>query len=234
MSGQRIPQLITTTVPGTAHRLKTEPFIPGSDVQVGAGTITDAGVTPNTRIRPGEVMVLRTSTGKYVSANDANGDRNAPASVSALETADIDWQNMVYTITVDGGVSFTVTLGATDDTDAEVVTALNANAVFAANCIADVNAGVVRIRTLEGGTEKTLTVVSDLATAYGAAPGISAKGTDADYRVSERYMDLADENGTAIEGIVATSLVGFYDLSELRNITAEAQAVLTRRGSYFG
>lgn len=194
---------------------------------------TDAGSTPTTRMRPGNVLVKRTSTGRYIEANDSNGDRNAPASVSASETADTDWQNAVITVTVDGGVSFSVTLGAADDTDAEVVAALNGNAVFAANCKADVSGGVVRIRTLEAGAHKHLTVSADLATAFGSA-GTSGNGTDADYVVQLPYVDLEDENGTATHAEARVARVGHFDESQLINLTAEARATLSRRGSFFG
>lgn len=194
---------------------------------------TDSGSSPATRFRRGNVVILRTSTGRYVEANDANADSPAPASVSASETADTDWQSAVISITVDGGVTFTVTLAATDDTDAEVVTALNANAVFAANCIADVNGGVVRIRTLEAGDDKHLLVSADLTTAFGAS-GTSDSGTDPDVRVVNENVDLIDEDGAAAHAEAAMLFAGHFDESNLINLTAEARAVLAKRGSIFG
>ena len=69
------------------------------------------------RIFEGNVLVKRTSTGRYVEANDTNGDTNSPASVSASETADGDWASKTITVNVNGMDLVTVTLGAGDDTD---------------------------------------------------------------------------------------------------------------------
>ncbi len=229
---QKVPGVIASTLSTPNIFIQKEPFIQGSDVLVDSA-LTDAGSTPTSRIRPGQVLVLDTATGRYFPANGATGDRNAGASVSALETADTDWQSSVITITFDGALGIAVTLGAADDTDAEVVVALNANAIFAANAIADVSGGVVRIRTLEAGRHKHLTVVSDLATAYGAT-AIEDSGSDADYRVATDYVSLVDDNNTAVSAPCATALVGFFDESNLRNLTSEARATLSRSGSFFG
>lgn len=81
----------------------------------------------------------------------------------------------------DPGVSDTGTAATVDDdTDAEVVAALNADTDFqAAGLFADVNASLVRIRALGTPGAHKLGVYSDLATAYGADPGVENTGSDA-------------------------------------------------------
>jgi len=248
MSGpsQTLPHYTSTTItPRKILIIETGAGIQGEDITLDSGN-ADAGNTPTWRFRDGNVVVLVTATGRYVEADDAAGDVNQSASASALETADVDWQSTTITVRLGGkgGLSFDVVLGAADDTDAEVVTALNANATFAAHCLADVDGGVVRIRTRRAGADQNIHVTSSLATAYGAS-GIGANGTDADYRVTTISTELQDENGTAIHAPVENLLAAHFDESELivggaaatadtTGAWAEARAVLSRRGAIFG
>lgn len=241
MTSPNIPHFSTVTVAG-ARILIDRSIDTQEDVVTLDSTNADAGNTPTHRMRAGNIVILRTSTGRYVEADDANADALTPATVSAIETADAGWQSTTITTTIRGGVSFDVVLGAGDDTDAEVVTALNANAVFAANCIADESGGFVRIRTLEAGAEAQLHVNSTLATAYGAN-GIADNGTDPDVRVMLELASLQDKEGTAINADANTARKGHFDESALivggavASLTdqnyIEAKAVLLRRGSIF-
>lgn len=236
-----IPHYTSTTI--TGRRVLMDNLIdPEIEAIVLSSDNADSGSTPTHRFRDGNVVVLRTSTGEYVEADDSNADAPTPAIVSASETADAGWQSSTITVTLNGGIGFSVTLGATDNTDAKVVTALNGDAVFAANCIADVNATLVRIRTLEAGEDVYLHVTSDLTTAYGAN-GQADTGADPDVRVTLAKADLQNQEGTAVDAEVIAARSGHFDESNLivggsaASATSqhwvEARAVLTKRGAKF-
>ena len=195
--------------------------------------LQDPGSVPPWRIRPGNVLVKKTATNTYVAANDPAGDRNAPASVSALVVADASWQGTTITVTVDGGVPVLTVLGPADNTNALVIAKLNGNPSFAALCLADAPGNTIRIRTLRGGRETVIFVASSLAAAFGPN-GVSGLGTDADYRVLEDFTDLQDNTGVQVPGIGTTSLAAFYATQNLLNLTPEAQVVLSRNGALFG
>jgi len=238
-----IPSRVVTTLTGY-HIFIDNLIQPQTDSVVLSSDNSDAGSTPTHNFRAGNVVILRTSTGEYVEADDSNADAPSVPSVSAAETADSDWQSATITVTLDGGVSIVVTLAASDDTDAEVVTKLNVD--FAANsfpAIADVSATLVRIRSFAGGATRTLHVTSDLATAYGAA-GLADNGTDPDVRVTMEDAWLKDVNADAIDGPAKVTRRGHFDESELivggsaasstGQHWVEAKAVLIRNGSKFG
>jgi len=227
-----LPSIQQLTVSPPNWKLKALPFVPGGAVVIDP-SVTDSGSVPPWRIRPGNVLVKRTATKTYVSASDPTGDRSAPASVLALVPADATWQGATIMVTVESGVPISTVLAATDNTNALVVTRLNSNPSFAGLLVADVAGNVVRIRTLRGGREVSILVTSTLAAAFGAA-GMSALGSDADYRVLEDFTDLQDNTGMAVPGIGATSLAGYYAAQNLLNLTPEAQVVLSRNGALFG
>lgn len=227
------PRRDVTTLPAATHRLTQRGVEKDAPVTLDS-TNTDSGSTPASRFRAGNVVILRTSTLRYVEANDTNADSMAAATVRSAEAPDADWQSATITVSADGQAVIIVTLGATDDTVAEVVTALNADAIFAANFIAaDAGAGdEVDITALEGGAGKFILVESSLATAFGAA-GTTGIGTDPDVRVMEEVVDLVDRDNVAINESGVASFVGDYDESVLINLTDEAKAVLLRRGASF-
>lgn len=231
-----LPALVATTLADRRILLDDIGRREGADITLDS-TNTDAGSVPTFRMRPGNVVVREAASGRYREANDALGDRNTPAAVTALVTGAVAHQLAVITLSVDGGPAFAVTLGAADDTDAEIAAALNANARFAGECIADVVAARVRIRTINAGSGKTLEVSDDVAapdSLFGAAATPSrAFGADADYRVTADFADLEDENGAAIDAPVKNFFAGHFDESNLINLTAEARAVLSRRGAHF-
>ena len=228
---QPLPTLQTTTLSVPQYRkYGIKPGELGPEVILDSG-LSDSGSTPTFRIRPGNCVVKKTSSGTYVAANDATGDRCGPASVSALEAASAAWNSLAITFTVDGGVPFSVTLQAGTGTNAAAVTDLNNNAIFAANCIADVSGGFVRIRTNPGGEGATLLVnAASRAAAFGAN-GTGGQGTDADYVVTEDFGDTKDLNAAAVNVSVPASKCGSFVAANIINLTSEARAVLTRRGS---
>lgn len=202
--------------------------VQAKDVTAASGQLS--ALTPNHRHPMGTVLGFRTSTSKYELADSGNVDVNQPALVAALETADADWQSSIITVSVNGVVASAVTLGAGDNTDALVVTALNADAGFAAVALASAVGGVVQIQLL--GLGDLLHVNSDLATAYGAA-GIDAVSTYAAYRVATAFYDLKDIDGVAIDALVPVLEAGHFDASELSSLTNDARVALLHRGSKF-
>lgn len=230
----------STTKPGRVVRLYPSPFVPGTDVLV-KSTVTDSGNTAmrTTILRPGTVLVKKTSDGLYYSAlfSDSNGaDRSAAASVSSATGITASWASTTQTFVVNGGASTAVSMAAGDDTNAEVVTALNASALFqAAGLVADVSASAVRVRTVQGGAHMSFVWTSSYADTFGSGvASAEGYGTDADYRVVEDYVDMLDEGAVAGNSVAKTSMSGFYDESQLLNLSGDARAVLTRRGSIFG
>lgn len=194
----------------------------------------DSGATPTTRLREGNVLVKRTSTGKYIEANDTNGDRNLPPIVTASETADDDWESGDISVYKNGAFLVTVSMGANDDTDTEVAAALNADATFRAHAIASVANSRVVITGIEAGGEQSLKVVhDDNAAAFGSS-GTEEEGSWADYGVLARPADQTDENGSASDTQAPIVYAkGRFRESQLINLTADARQALIARGCVF-
>lgn len=216
----------------------------GNDVIVAGGQTTDYPASGGKRIRAGSVVVKETGDGLYYLADGADGasagDINTVALVSSAEAPDADWASKVITWSVfypDGRiVSDSVTLGAGDDTVAEVVTALHANVNFRNHLLATANT-ILEVRALVKGAVRVRISV-DLTTAYGTIDGTSsyteAVGTEADYRVITQDRDLVDLDGaSAPSRPVSTLLAGRFDESEMSHLSNEARAVLQGRGSTF-
>ena len=77
----RIPHLTTTSLPGV------DPLVDDSiDTQADSITLeaanTDAGSSPTHWFRPGNVTILRSGTGEYVEATDANADSSTAPSIT--------------------------------------------------------------------------------------------------------------------------------------------------------
>lgn len=228
-------------VPAVKFRTQELPKLVGPGITVDNAVVDSTnGLARTSILRPGFVVVKRASTGRYVAADDVNGDRNLPASVTALITADATFASKQFDFVVDGGVLFSVTVSATDDTDAEIAAAFNADTRFRGELIADVVAARVRVRTLQAGRHKTLKINAPaLATAYGAS-GTEAVGSDADYRVlgheghPEEHVDLLDTYAVAQHAVgVRNLLAGYFSAAALIKLTAEARVVLGRNGSLF-
>lgn len=233
-----LPGFVTSSRAGRRVRVTDHPKVLGPDVVVKSDQ-TDAGSTRTSLLRPAYCLVKVTSTGKYVAADDSTGDRNAAASVTALITnpGGGAWDG---TLTIKGPFAPTtgvaVTLSA-DNTDAAVVTKINA--AFAAldpelgSVIASVVSNRVVVTTRGRGAGQWLNVShGTVATGWGtAAVGTTGVGTDADYVVSEDYVDLLDGNAAAVDGFASTTRAGHYDAANLLRATGEALVVLARRGS---
>lgn len=193
----------------------------------------DSGSTPTTVLREGNVLVLRTSTGKYIEANDTNGDRNAGAVVTALIAADATWQSKTITCSTNGGDKVTVTLGGGDNTNALVAAALNGDADFARHYVADGTGALLTITSLKTGEDIHLLVTSSLSTAFGST-GTAASGSWADYGVLARPCDQVNEAGSASD--TRASIVyakGRFRESALINLTPDARRALIGRGCSF-
>lgn len=234
-----LPGLYSTTRTPVVVRMREMPYVPGPAIVLDSSDV-DSGQSPTSLIGPGNVVVLRTSTGRYVEANDANGDRNTQASVTALITnpGSGGWDGNL--IIIHNGRSLTVALSG-DNTDAAVVAAIKAAAAaedpeFGSITAAVVSSRVVVYSQLYGADQSLEVYHASVATAFGAqyASTTYGHGSDADYRVTEDFCSLIDRDGNAVHGQVANSMAGFYDESNLTNLTGEARAVLSRRGSIFG
>ena len=224
----QLPDLTThASLEDVAYLVDGSRSIQAKDVVFSSGQTS--ALTPDHRHPPGTVLGYRTSTGEYELADSGNVRVNAPAFVDALETADGDWASAVITTTVNG-IAHAVTLGAADDTDAEVVTALNADAGFASVAFASVVASVVRVQCHS--LDDLLTVVSDLATTHGAA-AIEALAVYGIYRVTTSFCDLKDINGTATDALAPVLEAGHFDASELSSLTNDARVALLAQGSKF-
>ncbi|GIW60232.1 MAG: hypothetical protein KatS3mg087_1298 [Patescibacteria group bacterium] len=193
--------------------------------------VTDSGSTPTNYIRAGMVLVKNSSTGRYVAADDAAGDRNTAPSVTADEAVGTTWASTTHSFYRNGVLVAQVTLAATDDSYAEYATALNNNAAFAANfSVSDAGGGVPKITAKDTGSDVYIRVVSSLATAYGAN-GKTARGSWADYRVLIQKVLLEDLDGTAAHKYGMAMMRGHFKESNLLRVTDEAKQVLVARGS---
>src|SRR5579859_1610578 len=184
----------------------------GPDIMIDS-TATDGvgGHTPTFQIRPGTMVVLKTSTGTYFPAAQAGtgADTNKPAVVTSTGTGDATWNSAVMTFVLKGGQSFTVTLGGATATAAAAATNLNANAIFAANFVATANgSNQLVVTTLQGGADEYFTVSCSATSMYGNTTPNGGQGSDADYRITEDFVYLQDENGNAINGLVMNTQVG--------------------------
>lgn len=213
-------------------RSVTEDGILSSDNALTAAIATALDV-PTSRFVDGCVVVKRTSTGEYVEADDANGDRNAAAVVVSEEAPDGGWASTTLTVTV-GDESHDIALGANDDTLAEVIAALEGDANFARLCTAaDDGSGNLQITTRQKGAEAYLKVESDLDDAF-TADGKEDRGEWADYRITKSIRDLIDINGSAKDRM-CPMVIGDaeVDESELYFLTNDARQALRARGVVF-
>lgn len=225
-----IPHFSSTTITGRRVLVDGQVDPRVSSVTLDSGN-TDAGATPTHRIRPGSVVVRRASTGRYVEANDTNGDRCTAASITS--SGHTDGNGVIKIVGNHGTFSVTTTTGT--GTEANNATDLNANADFAAHYTASSATGELTIASNAVGKQEWFYVHSDtMANASfseGETSGVA--GEDADYRVTLEHVDLKDEEGTAIHADVPVAWAGHFDASNLLLLTAEARAVLAKRGSKF-
>lgn len=223
-------------------------FIGGSDCFPGCScliksTVTDSGSSPTTRIRRGLVIVLKTSDGLFYRADDAaaGADRNGVASAVSLVALGAGSASKTFKYKYKGGAEATITMAAGDDTAAEVVTALNADTEFARNLIASQAANVLTIKTKKAGADEYFEITDGTLNDQAGVDqdtflnNTTKFGTDADYRVVERMVDMLNPaSGVVYDAEAETSLAAYYDESQLLGLTAEARVVLSRRGAIFG
>ena len=238
----------------TSHSLTPVAFlrtgfrtVQGNDVVLAGGQVTDYPSAGGKRARAGTVVVKETGDGLYYLADGADGisagDLNTAAVVTSVEAPDADWKSKTITWTLfadDLEESGSVLLGAGDDTIAEVVTALNANAAFAARFVAsDSGAGDLLVVTSLRKGKITIRLSADLDTVFasddGATSSDEASGAEADYRVITEDRDLIDINGDDADSrLVPSLLAGDFFTANLSNLSNEAKAVLGGRDSSFG
>lgn len=231
---QLLPSKVENTLSDAVIHIDPTGYEAGPDATI-KSTVVDSGASPTTTIRKGCVIVKESGDNLYYLADDTNdgahGDRDLPPSIPALEAADTDWDGTTVAIIDEGGVTQTVTFAGSDDTNAECIAAINAQTD---GILADESGGLIRVRTTQGGAHKHLSVTSSLATAFGAA-AVTARGSDAEYLVTEEEISMVDPHSLAVANRpVRTSRKAFYDESELKHTTVEALAALRRNGSRFG
>ncbi len=207
------------------------PLVHGADVTVDSAARSP--ILPPLRIQAGTVVVRHRQGRTFVPASDPQGARSTSAEVTALQPADATWAGSQITVSLAAGLGFPFGLDAQATTTAEVVDQLNRNPLFAVHFLADNAAGVLRIRSRESGAHKVLMVESSLPAAFGPV-GMASQGRDADYRVTDATVEVKDLDGNPIEALVPTIVVGHFLERELLDLTPEARAVLSRRGSLFG
>lgn len=199
---------------------------------------TDSGSTPTTRFRSGNVVVLRTSTGRYVEANDSNADVSTAPSITT--SSHTDGNGAIVIVGNHGTISVTTSTGS--GTEANNATDLNADSAFAAHYVASSGGGELTIAARAGGAEEWFYMDSTTMATASFSEGIAnvQNGADPDVRITEQTVDLADDNGTARHMACPASWVGLYDESDLvvggtkgGTIPGEYRAVLIRRGCKF-
>ncbi len=228
-----LPWIFETTITPRKILIDESLSVRGEHITLDS-TVTDSGATPAHRIRPGNVVVLDTGDATYHEANDlANGDRNGqPAAIVSAGHADT-----IGVIAVRGNhglISTTTTTGT--GTEAENATDLNANAAFAAHYIASSGGGELTITARRPGADEWFYVdaTTDALAAFAEGIANEVSGADADYRVVTEAGDLLDPDAVAQNAPAVNLVRGYFDESQLVNLTAEAKEVLVRRGSIFG
>lgn len=232
MSGL-LPSLASKSFSERVIHIDESLYLAGPDAVL-KSTVVDSGATPTTTIRKGCCVVKKTSDGLFYLADDAsNGDRGTPPSkTSAGHT---DGNGVIKIVGNHGTISVTTTTGS--GTEANNVTDLNANAIFAAHYVASVSGTDLKIEARNPGADEWFYVHTDtMATAAfteGEANGV--RGTDAEYYVTEEEVSMLDpDTGAVADRPVVCSAAAYYDESELLHKTPEALAALLRRGARFG
>lgn len=219
------------SLPGRLVRNRERPYVPGGAITI-KSTVTDSGGPRATILRPGLVVVKKTSDGLYYPADDAAADRAAaPAAIST--TSHADGNGVIKLVGNHGTISVTTTTGA--GTEANNATDLNANAAFAAHYVAASGAGELTITARATGEKEWFYIHADTRDTAGFSEGeaYAVQGTDADYRVLEDYVDMLDETGTAADATAPNTKAGTYLTANLLKLTPEARATLAKRGSIF-
>lgn len=190
---------------------------------------------PAWQVPAGLVVCQDESGSKWVEANDKDRKGGAMAAITSAEDVDAGWASGTLKLYIDGQLVASVPAAGTDDTAAEYVTLLNANASFAANAFASASGSALVITALRG---HSMRVHHTLDTAYddaGAGGGSeeSAAATVARYGVTLHPCVLQDLNGNAIDGPTKIATKGVFKESELTSLTGEAKGALIAQGAIF-
>lgn len=224
----QVPGVITQTLTQTLVRLNE---FGRESVRSGviASGQTDSGSTPTSRLRAGNVLAKRTSTGKYVLSTDANADRATPASITSSGRS--NGNGVIKLVGSNGTISVTTTTGS--GTAANNVTDLNADAAFSAHYVASVSGSEVKIESRRIGADEWFYVHSDTMDTAGFAEGETSavRGQDPDIVVLGAPVDLKDANGSNVDAIGELWPKGCFRAAGLFNMTEEARSVLLRKGS---
>ena len=228
----KLPGIYTQEYEPRRYLVDHQGLVCGKDVVIDERAT--GAMPPTERIVPGTVIVRVRGGDRYVEATSPLGERNQPASVSALVPADAAWAGTQVTVSHAPGLGFLVPLGAQAVDNLSVIAALNQDAAFASRYLADEDAnGRVRVRTRDAGAQAYLHVLSSLQAAFGT-DGASGSGADADYRVTDSLAELVEVlGGRRIPASAATLFAGHFVEPALVSLTPEARVVLARRGSIF-
>lgn len=225
-----LPGIFKRSFEPRRYLVNHHPLVQASDVVL--DRTSRSPLPPLHRLQAGTVVVRHRQGRTFVPASDPQGARSTSAEVTALQATDPTWAGSQITVSMARGLGFPFNLDAQATSTAEVLDQLNRNPLFAVHFLADDAGGLVRIRTREAGAHKVLVVESSLPAAFGPL-GAAGQGRDADYRVIDDAAELRDLEGNAIEAVVPSLAVGHFVERELIDLTPEARAVLSRRGSLF-
>ncbi|MCO5166593.1 MAG: hypothetical protein M9894_09535 [Planctomycetes bacterium] len=226
-----LPGLYTQEFTPRRFRVDEQALVRGKAVVLEPDT--QSPLAPAHWIPEGTVVVRRRGSERFVHATHPAGERNRPASVSALAPADAAWGGSLVTVSLADGLGLPVRLPPGVADNAAAIDALNQAPGFAALFLADEDAaGRVRIRTRKAGAGEVLHVRSSLDAAFGPE-GTAAHGLDADYRVTDGWGDVLELPGRPIHAVVPSLLAGHFEERELIHLTPEARVVFARRGSIF-
>lgn len=198
-------------------------------------TVTDAtnSAMRTTILRPGLVLVKKTSDGLYYLSTDAAADRATAPSIVSAGHADSD--NATFKLVGNHG-TITVSITTNAGAEADWVTDLNADTAFKAHYVASVSGTDVLVTARAAGEQEWFYVHTD-TTAGAAFPEgetNAAQGTNADYVILDDYVDMLDESATASDATTSALQAGNFFTTNLLLLTPEAKATLAQRGSIFG
>lgn len=228
-----IPAYDSFTVSGREVLLDNALAGEGDSVTLDSGN-TDTGSSPTTLFRSGNVIVKRTSTGRFVEANDANADDLADSPATITSSSHSDANGVIKLVGTHGTISVTTSTGS--GTEANHATDLNADADFAAHYTASSAGGELTITSDAVGPDEWFYIHSDTIATVGFAEGEDngVVGTIPDVRVTRDNVSLLNEFGSATHADVYAYRRGHFNTSNLINLTAAARAILAGRGSLFG
>ncbi len=241
-----LPGLVSFPRPARRVTVEKLPRVEASEVTILAGQVDSGNSAFRTSfMRPGMVLVEHTDgSGKYVVATDTNAKHQTAAAVATLITnpGSAGWDGNLIILGHWG--TLTVALSGAN-TDAAVAAAIIAaaaalNPESQAPITAADTTGEVTITNIDKGAGTWLkayhaTVSGVFAAGAGVVSGAQgAIGTDPDVVVTEGYVDMLNGAAASVDALSGEVLrVGYFDAANLINLTAEAAAVLLKRGSLF-